>query len=62
MSEHQHQRKASSSNKHHEIMLVDTPMNTTLNRGDGLNMDLPESVLKNESQFSLPKVSQKFKQ
>ena len=58
----EHQRKATSSTKHHEILLVDTPMNTTLNRGDGLNMDLAESILKNESQFSLPKVSHKFKQ
>lgn len=51
---------------HHEILLVDTPMNTAYKyqdkvAGENLNLDLAEAVMKNESQFSLPKITHKAK-
>jgi hypothetical protein len=52
---------------HHEILLVDTPMNTAYKyqdkvpSGEQLNLDLAEAVMKNESHFSLPKITHKAK-
>ena len=69
MSEQQLQQypsKKGASVHHHEILLVDTPMNTAYKYqdkvpGEHLNLDLPEAVIKNESQFSLPKITHKAK-
>mgnify|MGYP001267670855 CR=1 FL=1 len=56
MSEKQHRPP-----QHHEILLVDTPLNTSFKYQGDLNLDIQEHFAKNESAFNLPKINKGVK-